>query len=340
LRSGGPGSLVSWDSLGREGRTFMSGGPSAADISAFTGTKASEPIRAYAGLESADSSQDRAALAVDDLVRAGGFDRDYLMVATTTGSGWVSPGGADTFEYMTGGNSAIVAMQYSYLPSWISYLVDQREAREAGRDLFDAVYEHWLTLPQDRRPKLIGFGESLGSFGGEAAFSGEIDMSNRLDGALFTGPPNFNPLYRDFVDNRDPGTTEVQPTFRDGRIVRFDGSNAGTFPPAGSPWEGHRIAYVQHPSDPIVWWSPNLLIHEPDWLDEPRGYDVVADMHWAPFVTFWQVTLDLPGATAVPGGHGHVYTPNYVDGWTAVLRPTGWTQAKHDELQRIITGEG
>ena len=31
----------------------------------------------------------RAALAVEDLERAGGFDRSHLLVVTTTGTGWV-----------------------------------------------------------------------------------------------------------------------------------------------------------------------------------------------------------------------------------------------------------
>ena len=44
----------------------------------------------------------------------------------------------DPMEYMYNGDTAMVAMQYSYLPSWISFLVDKERAREAGRDLFDA----------------------------------------------------------------------------------------------------------------------------------------------------------------------------------------------------------
>ena len=182
---------------------------------------AMEPIRAFAGLETSDDSETRAEMAVADLDRAGGFQRKYLMVATTTGSGWISPGAVDSFEYMTGGDSAIVGMQYSYLPSWISYLVDQQRAREAGRDLFDAVYERWLQQPPKTRPKLIIFGESLGSFGAEAAFSGEHDLANRIDGALLTGPPNFNTLHQEFTADRDPGSTEVAPVYKSGRIVRF-----------------------------------------------------------------------------------------------------------------------
>ena len=91
LRSGSPASLVPWDSLGREGRKFVATGPTSEQIAAFTGKPAMSPIRAYAGLESADTAEQRAQLAVDDLQRAGGFQRGTLVVATTTGSGWVDP---------------------------------------------------------------------------------------------------------------------------------------------------------------------------------------------------------------------------------------------------------
>ena len=57
LRSGGPGSLVPWDTLGREGRSFIGTGPSAGDIEKATGHPATEPIRAYAGLASAADAQ-------------------------------------------------------------------------------------------------------------------------------------------------------------------------------------------------------------------------------------------------------------------------------------------
>jgi uncharacterized membrane protein len=173
---------VSWDSLGRQGRAIAGTGPSADEIAAFTGSPATEPIRAYAGTLSAGDVEERAELAVRDLDRAGGFDRGNLLVATTTGSGWLDPGAIDSFEYLTGGDSAVVAMQYSYLPSWLSYLVDQKKAREAGRQLFDAVYDRWSKLPPAERPRLFVFGLSLGSFGGETAFSGEYDLRNRTAG--------------------------------------------------------------------------------------------------------------------------------------------------------------
>ena len=337
LRSGGPGSLVGWDTLGWQGRNFIGKGPTVSDIEKFTGRPATEPIRIYAGLASAKGAEAQAALAVKDLERAGGFQRKYLAVVTTTGSGWVDPALVDSFEYLTDGNCATVAIQYSYLPSWISYLVDQAKALAAGRALFDAVYGVYAKMPAGDRPKLLVAGESLGSFGGEAAFTGQNDMANRTNGALFAGPPNFNTLFREFTDNRDPGSPEVEPVYQDGRIVRFTNDASTAIPPEGQPWDGTHVLYLMHPSDPIVWWSPHLIFSPPDWISEPPGRDVLSTMFWMPLITFWQVTADLPFATGVPGGHGHTYSAEYVDGWNAVLRPPGITSQDLAELRPIIT---
>ncbi|WP_081873508.1 alpha/beta-hydrolase family protein [Dermacoccus nishinomiyaensis] len=27
---------------------------------------------------------------------------------------------------------------------------------------------------------------------------------------------------------------------------------------------------MQHPSDPVVWWSPRLMFNSPEWLRETR----------------------------------------------------------------------
>jgi uncharacterized membrane protein len=339
LRSGGPGSVIPWDTLGWQGRNFIGKGPSADDIEKFTGQPAMEPIRIYSGLASASDAEARADLAVRDLERAGGFQRKYLLVVTTTGSGWVDPALSDSFEYLTGGDSAIVAIQYSYLPSWISYLVDQSKAREAGRALFDAVYGPWSQQPEGQRPRLLVAGESLGSFGGETAFSGEQSMANLTDGGLWAGPPNFNTLFREFSDHRDAGSPEVQPIYHDGRIVRFADDASADIPPDGQPWPASRVVYMMHPSDPIVWWSPHLIFSAPDWIGEPPGKDVLAGIFWIPFVTFWQVTADLPFATGVPAGHGHKYTSEYVDGFNAVMQPAGVTPQELTDLRKIIASD-
>jgi uncharacterized membrane protein len=340
LRSGGPGSDIPWDTLGWQGRNFIGLGPSVSDIAKLTGRPATEPIRIYSGLASASDAEARANLAVRDLERAGGLGRKYLLVVTTTGSGWVDPALVDSFEYLTGGDCATVAIQYSYLPSWVSYLVDQSKAREAGRALFDAVYGAWSDSPQGQRPRLFVAGESLGSFGGETAFSGEHSLANLTSGALFAGPPNFNTLFREFSDHRDAGSPEMQPVYQDGRIVRFASDVSTDIPPDGQPWTGSRVLYMMHPSDPIVWWSPHLIFSQPDWIGEgTSGTDVLRGMFWLPFVTFWQVTADLPFATGVPAGHGHKYTSESVDGWNTVLRPAGVTSGELASLRKTIAAD-
>src|SRR5690606_20025355 len=104
LRSGSPASLLRWEELGRAGREFVAAGPSARDISAVSGQDALEPIRVYVGLRSAETSEQRATLALEELKRTGAFDRSLLVVVTPTGSGWVDPGAIDSVEYLQHGD--------------------------------------------------------------------------------------------------------------------------------------------------------------------------------------------------------------------------------------------
>ncbi|MBV8994188.1 MAG: alpha/beta-hydrolase family protein [Pseudonocardiales bacterium] len=320
IRSGSPASLAPWTSLGRQGRAFVSSGPTATDIQRLTGRPMLEPIRVYAGLSSTPTPQGQADLVLAELKRSGAFDRPLLAVATTTGTGWVDPTLADPLEYTYSGNTAIAAMQYSYLPSWISFLVDKDRARQAGRTLFTTVHRYWSTLPPTHRPRLVVFGESLGAFGGSAAFSGLTELGARADGALFVGPPNSTQLWRTLTNERAAGSPERLPIFGDGQTVRFAASAADLRTADGSLRQP-RVVFLQHASDPIVWWSPQLIWREPDWLHEPRGPDVVPQMHWFPFLTFWQVTCDMIVGVKPPPGHGHHYGPEVSTAWAVLLHP-------------------
>ncbi|MEU2003303.1 alpha/beta hydrolase [Rhodococcus sp. NPDC019627] len=342
LRSGGPESLVTWDSLGRQGRSFISRGPSVEDLSAFNGGRAAvEPIRTYAGLASGgDSIRENAQVAADELERAGGFDRAVVGVATTTGTGWINESLVSSLEYMYNGDTATVGLQYSYLPSWLSFLVDKERAHQAGEALFDAVYDKWEKLPPESRPKLVVMGESLGSFGGESAFGNVDDVEARTDGVLFTGPPNANEIWTDVTTNRDPGSPEWLPVYEQGETVRFGARAAEDLPRPDAPWGQPRMVYLQHPSDPIVWWSPELLLREPDWLKEERGYDVLDSTQWFPFVTFFQVAADMAVSTGVPDGHGHSYVVDIADAWSAILPPDGWTPADNERLRTELAEMG
>lgn len=338
FRSGGPESLVSWSSLGHQGRVFVGGGPSVEDLNEFNGAGAIEPIRAYAGLNSANGFKAAAELAARELQRTGGLNRAVVAVANTTGTGWINEAEASSLEYMYNGNTAIVSMQYSFLPSWLSFLVDKENARQSSQALFEAVDELVRAMPEAKRPKLVVFGESLGSFGGEAPFLSLNNLIARTDGALFSGPTFNNTIWTDLTADRDEGSPQWLPIYDKGEYVRFAATaeNLGRPP---DPWGHPRVVYLQHASDPIAWWNPDLLFSKPDWLREPRGDDVSPEMEWIPVVTFLQVSADMAVAVDVPDGHGHVYVRDVANAWAAIMQPPGWTPEKTAKLRPLLRSD-
>lgn len=341
VRSGGPGSLVKWEELGRQGRSFVSRGPTVAQIDAFSGGGAVEPIRVYAGLKSAPSLEERSQVLLDELIRTGAFDREALIITTTTGTGFLDPNGVDPVDYLFNGDVAIAGLQYSYLPSWISLLADQDAVRETARVSFETIHDYWATLPEDSRPDLYLYGLSLGSMGVEAVLDTVNIINEPITGAVMSGPPFVNDLHSRLVANRDPGSPANLPVYGDGRTVRFT-DQADPADPSDPDWGPTRIVYLQYGSDPIVYFSPSLAFSPPDWLEDgQRAPDVSERMAWFPLVTMWQVLLDLPGAGGVPSGYGHLYSiRDNVESWVAAVRPEGWTTADTDRLVTAIEAQG
>jgi uncharacterized membrane protein len=338
-RSGSPTTFAPWNTLGYQGRTFVATGPHADELTQLSGRPANEPIRIYAGLQTASTVEGRVSVLLSELQRTRAFDRKLLVIIPTTGTGWVDPIAARSIEMMYNGDTALVAMQYSYLPSWISFLADRQNALQAGKAMISGIHDRWVREPADHRPKLVLYGISLGSMAGQGAFGYLPDIARmNFSSVLWAGPPYASPLWRALVARRDPGTPEVKPGYDNGRTVRF---TEATSPDeiaadAAPPWEGTRVLFMQHPSDPIIWWSPDLLFSRPDWLVEPPGRDRTASMRWYPIVTFWQVGADMTDATRVPVGHGHNYGEMVLDGWVAVAPPAGWTAADTDRTRRAL----
>jgi len=345
--SGSPASLVNWEDLGRQGRNFVAEATTTSDLEGFFGsaTDVADPIRVYVGLKSADTAEDRADLAVRELDRTGAFDRKVLVVTTVTGTGWVDPDAAEAIEYLYRGDTAMVGMQYSFLPSWISTLVDGDNAKEAGSVLFDAVHKRWSQLPEDARPKLLVFGQSLGSFGAEAAFAGTdarssiAHMEALTDGVLYTGPTNGNEIWSQITSERDKASPVWRPVFDDGVSVRFGNQPEELLEPDAS-WKSPRILYVQHPSDPVTFWSMDTMWSQPEWVDDPKGYDIPERASWFPFVTWSQVVADLAAGFGAEPGHGHDYRLAFVASWAAIAPPEGWTADDTTRLEQHLRGAG
>ena len=332
LKTGSAASLVSWEELGRAGREFIATGPTAAEISTFTQTNALEPIRVYVGLRAADSADERAQLALEELKRVGAFERSVLIIITPTGTGWVDPASMDAVEYLHNGDVASVALQYSYLSSPLSLLVEPDYGSEAARASFAAVYEHWMTLPKDKRPKLYLHGLSLGAMNSEKSVELFEILGDPIQGALWSGPPFESRIWRRITEHRNPGSPAWLPQFRDGSFVRFMNQNGGP-DPTDAPWGPLRIVYLQYASDAITFFDYRDFYRRPAWMDAPRGPDVSPELRWYPAVTMLQLALDMAVATGTPMGYGHVFAPeHYVNAWLAVTDPQGWSA---DQIARL-----
>jgi uncharacterized membrane protein len=331
--SGGPDSLIPWDTIGRQGKGFIVSGPTREELSDFRGRPARQPLRVFVGLHSRQSARQRAQLALAELKRVGGFERSVLVVATPTGTGWLDPGAVDTLEYIHGGDTAIVTVQYSYLPSWITILVKPDRPREAARLLFDEVYTHWCTLPRESRPKLYLHGLSLGSLGSETSADLFAVFEDPIQGALWSGPPFPSRVWKQRTRERNPGSPAWLPTFRDGSLLRFT-SQTNTLDEPDRRWGPMRFVYLQYASDPMVFFREDMAFRAPAWLVGERGPDVSPYLRWVPIVTFLQVAFDIPMATTVPTGYGHNYAPaDYIDAWVAVTEPESWTAADTARLK-------
>ncbi|MBL1419093.1 MAG: alpha/beta-hydrolase family protein [Alphaproteobacteria bacterium] len=339
LASGSAQSIVKWADLGRLGRKFVISGPTQAQISAFTTQPAQQPLRIYVGLNSAATAQQRAELALQEMLRVDAFSRKILVIANPTGTGWVDPMSVNTLEYMHAGDTAIVSMQYSYLASWLSLLAEPEVSAQSAKALFNVVYKHWTNLPKNARPKLYLNGLSLGSHGSELSANLITMLSDPINGALWAGPPFANSIWRSLTDTRDAGSPAWLPKIGDSSIVRFT-SETNALQIAGAKWGEMRIVYVQHASDGIVFFDMEAAFKQPDWMIGERGPDVSPELRWYPIVTFVQLLLDMATAIIPPLGYGHTYGPNgYIDAWAEVTAPEGWDEADSDSLKAIFANE-
>ncbi len=323
-RSASPASSVTWESVGGQGRVFLGRGPSRLDIAQVCGGVAMEPIRVYSGMPTGGSGiEQAAATVVAELHRTGAFDRAVILIAASTGSGWVDEWQVQPLEFLTRGNCATASLQYSYVPSVLNWLTGLEPAQEASAALFAAVRAELDLMDEADRPALFVCGESLGAFASQSVFESFEDVLARVDGALWVGTPAFTPMHAALTAARHKGSPEVAPVVHNARRVRFvnEPSDLRTdlYGRELGPWGFPRVVYAQHPSDPVVWWTNKLIWTQPDWLRERAGRDVSMNVEFTRFATYIQVLADLPVAGTAPGGHGHTYHEELIPLWRGIL---------------------
>jgi uncharacterized membrane protein len=308
--SGCPASAVAWPSLGREGVRFVNLALTRQEIADVTGAPAGQvkaPVRAFAGLASGPSVDVRVDLVMEDLARLGAFERSVLCVASPTGSGYVNYVAIETLEYLTRGDCATVALQYSLRPSFLS-LDRVAMGREQNRALLHALEWRLQGLPEGRRPRLVGFGESLGAHTMQDAFLHEgVAGLHRvgMDRALFLGTPAGSKWARQWR----AGPTKSDP---DGEVAEV-ASYAEWSALPDDDRARRRYVLLSHHEDPITRFEPALIVQEPGWLGpaagRPPGISHLAS--WYPLTTFVLTLVDVKNAMSVTPGtffaRGHDY---------------------------------
>jgi uncharacterized membrane protein len=308
--SGGPASLVAWPSLSREGVRFVNLALTRQEIADVTGVPIAEvkaPVRAFAGLASGETVDVRVDLVMEDLERLGAFERSVLCVASPTGSGYVNYVAIETLEYLTRGDCATVALQYSLRPSFLS-LDRVAMGREQNRALLHALEWRVRSLPDGRRPRLVGFGESLGAHTMQDAFLHEgVSGLHRvgMDRALFLGTPAESKWAKHW--RLDPQKTDP-----DGEVAEV-ASYAEWLALPPDDRGRRRYVLLSHHEDPITRFEPALVVQQPGWLgpaaSRPPGVSHLAS--WYPLTTFVLTLVDVKNAMNVTPGtffaRGHDY---------------------------------
>ena len=308
LVSGGLGSLVAWETLSRQGRRNVATAVRPEEIERVMGEPAAaEPIRVFVGLESAPTEAERVALAMAELERTGAFDRELLMVISPTGTGYVNYVAVETAAYLTRGNVASVAMQYSLRPSPLS-LDRVAEGRTHYRMLIDAIHNRLRERPPERRPRVVLFGESLGAWTSQDAFAhrGTQALLDRgVDRAIWIGTPYMSKWKEEVLKSDRPDVDRaLVGRFNDfGELEALD------------PEARRRLRYVMitHANDAVGHFGLDLLVRAPDWLGPAatRAATVPGAQQWRSPTTFIQTLVDMKNAAnVVPGqfeAKGHDY---------------------------------
>jgi uncharacterized membrane protein len=317
--SGGPGSLVAWAGMGRDGRLHAlasvrpqplldrPAGVPDLSIETVMGTSArAAPVQVYVGLDNAPTRRARVDLAIAELERTGAFDRSLLVLVSPTGTGYVNYVAVAALQYLALGDVATVTLQYSRRPSPLS-LGMVSAAREQNRLLWLRVLQRLRDRPGPR-PRIVLFGESLGAHTSQDVFLhwGTLGLDAMgIDRALWIGTPYGSKWMRQVTrgDRLDVDADAVA-VVNDHPQFTALAEQRGSVP---------RFVLLSHDNDGVTKFGPDLLWYPPDWLgpSRPRPEPVVAGsprgippaMRWRPLTTFFQSLVDMKNAqTSGPFG--------------------------------------
>lgn len=318
--TGGKYSLVPFETLGVHGRRLVSEITTRDTIQTIMGTRDSQtPVRIFVGLESAVSAKEQVELAIQEMRRAGGFERSTIVAASPSGSGYVNYTAIEAAELMARGDIATVAIQYGNLPSMLSMRKADRASEFYG-DLVKRIRSEINAV--GREIAFYAYGESLGAWTSQAGLDTVSDSSYLIvDGALWIGTPHGSPLF-------DLLTREGVPVFD--RLSQLeDYVEDGNQEPA---W-----VFLNHDNDPVVKFTASMFHTMPEWFKSPdRRRGVNPRQRWLPGIAFWQGLIDTKNASNIIPGHfeatGHDYRADLASFVRAAFR---FRDVTADQMERI-----
>jgi hypothetical protein len=334
--SGSPASGLDWQKMTREGARWLAATLPPALIAEVMGVEsARQPIRVYSSLDLGASDDQRAQILLDEIDRTKALERKVFALFSPTGSGYVNYVATETLEYLTLGDCASAAIQYSVLPSALSLnRVPTGTAQTAM--VVHGLTQRLMAMPKSKRPLVYIFGESLGSQVSEEMFRGlgmHGPTGTGIDGALWIGTPAATVWRRQLWGLRTiaeapevgPGSAYLPRTIADWRAL-----------PA-SDRAKVRFLLLQNGDDPIPKFGPQLAWRRPDWLgpDRIRPIGAPRGTHWIPGMTYLTTFFDMQNAlTPTPGTFsegGH----DYRDVLPEAISQTWRLSATPDQMSRI-----
>jgi len=347
--SGGPGSLVPWASLGREGRRHAiayvrprtehrrpEGFPDLSIETVMGEPPRATPVQVYVGLDSAPTAKDRVQLALDEMDRTGAWDRSLIMLVSPTGTGYVNYCAVAATQYLTRGDVATVTLQYSKRPSPLS-LGKIKDAREQNRLLWLHIAGRLRSRPGPR-PRVVLFGESLGAHTSQDVLMHWGTLGPEalgIDRALWIGTPYASKWKHQVTSGERPDVdSDLVATVNDFEQIR-------AMPTARR--ERLRFVMVSHDNDGVTKFGADLVATRPRWLSDerppvelvdgasPRG--VPQHLRWRPITTFLHSLVDMKNAQ-IPGAYrswAHDYRPDLPE----FIREVFDLPASDEQLQRV-----
>ncbi len=336
--TGSPASGIDWLKQTREGARWLSMALPPESIAAVMGVdSAKQPIRVYGSLDVAPNDEERARVLLAEIDRTKALERKAFAIFSPTGSGYVNYVATETFEYLTLGDCASAAIQYSVLPSALSLTKVPTGSVQTAM-VVSGVVQRLMAMPKAKRPKFYLFGESLGSQVSEEMFKGTGTLGlegTGIHAALWIGTPAATVWRRQIWGQRTITETPAV------------GPAAAYLPRSIADWRGLpaeerakvRYLLLQNGDDPIPKFGSQVVWRRPDWLgpNATRPIGAPKGTHWLPVTTFMMTFLDMLNAlTPTPGifaEGGHDYRHVLPD----ALSQTWQLPATDIQMERINT---